>query len=72
MKKIASQKNLTQQNCAFVNSAFDKIVHVQICAFLHLKKYLRCRFAHFVHDGFSHICTFVDLCFVHVQKVLHK
>ena len=30
---------------------------------LHSENNLRCRFAHFVHDGFSHICTFVR--FVH-------
>ena len=46
--------------CVFVHSADLR--------FLHLEKYLRCRFAHFVHDGFSHICRFAHLCFVHVQK----
>ena len=41
----------------------------RICKFLHLEKYLRCRFAHFVHDGFSHICRFAHLHFALVQKV---
>ena len=46
--------------CVFVHSADLR--------FLHLEKYLRCRFAHFVHDGFSHICRFAHLCFGHLQK----
>ena len=36
---------------------------------LHLEKYLRCRFAHFVHDGFSHICRFAHLCSAHLSEV---
>ena len=39
-------------------------VHLQNCAQcrkLHLQKSVRCRFAHFVHDGFSHICRFAHL-----------
>ena len=53
-------------------SCTDKIVNsAEICIcvfvhsadlwFLHLEKYLRCRFAHFVHDTFLHICTFAHL-----------
>ena len=48
-----------------------RFAHLQICAFLHLEKYLRCRFAHFVHDGlfFAHLHTFVHMKFAHfVQK----
>ena len=40
--------------CVFVHSADLR--------FLHLENNLRCRFAHFVHDGFSHICRFVSIC----------
>ena len=50
-----------KQNCAFVN-----LCELQ---FLHLENNLRCRFAHFVHDGFSHICRFAFYTFAHLQKV---
>ena len=64
-KRICTfDENLRRQNCAQCRFANLR--------FLHLEKYLRCRFAHFVHDTFLHICRFVHLCFVHVQKVLHK
>ena len=39
--------------CVFVHSAD--------LWFLHLENNLRCRFAHFVHDGFLHICRFAHL-----------
>ena len=54
-----------------VNSAESCIcvfVHSADLRFLHLENNLRCRFAHFVHDGFSHICTFAHLCSAHVRK----
>ena len=74
VKRInAYNKNFHQRNCADekmctvqkVNCAFVNLCKVQK---LHFKNNLRCRFAHFVHDGFSHICRFAHLCFVHVQK----
>ena len=53
--KFASQKICTVQKMCFariVKSAFVFLCKVQK---LHFKNNLRCRFAHFVHDGFSHI-----------------
>ena len=39
---------------------------------LHLKKYLRCRFAHFVHDTFLHVLHICQICarhiFAHLQN----
>ena len=64
-QKFAQTKLCTVQKSEIVKSAFVFLCKVQK---LHSEKYLRCRFAHFVHDGFSHICRFVHLCFVHVRR----
>ena len=47
--------------CVFVHSADLQKLHLEI--------FVRCRFAQFVHDGFSHICRIVHLCFGHLSEV---
>ena len=61
------------ENCAQCRNVFARIVKsafVFLCKVqkLHFENILCCRFAHFVHDGFSHICRFAHLCFASLQK----
>ena len=58
-KKIALQKIFVMQ----------KLCTCRICKSCICKNILRCRFAHFVHDGFSHICRFAHLCSAHLSEV---
>ena len=60
------QKCAQTKKCADVKSCICRIC--ALCRKLHLQKSVRCRFAHFVHRRFLHICRFVHLCFALVQK----
>ena len=53
--------------CVFVKSAFVFLCELQN---LHLEKYLRCRFAHFVHRRFLHICQICAFVFCTFDKVV--
>ena len=63
-KTFHKKKTCTQQNFTFAEK--------QNLQKLHSEKYLRCRFAHFVHDSFLHICTFAHLRFEHLQKSFRR
>ena len=65
-----TKKNVHREIVTCAEICICVFVHSADLWFLHLEKYLRCRFAHFVHDGF---CTFADLhiCVLHIcRKVL--
>ena len=78
-RKFSLVEIVHRQNCAFVNSAFDKLCTVQICDFCIWKIIcaadlrILCTtvfrtFAH-LHIYVLHICTFADLHFADLQKV---
>ena len=66
LRICAEEKLCTVQKSEMVKSAFVFLCKVQK---LHFKNNLRCRFAHFVHDGFSHICRFARFVFCACAEV---